>query len=249
MGRFETAILSLALATSLASTAAAQIPDKFTNLKVLPKDISKDDLLGRMRGFSSGLGVGCGHCHVAKDNSREMDFASDEKREKDVAREMLKMTASIAERLEALPAHEGEKGSVSCYTCHRGLATPPNSTLMVLDESAKKDGIAAALQRYRDLRKESYGQGQYDLSDRALASFAGGLVEAHQLDDARAALALAHEYYPESARVESAYGQLHLAAGEKDKARESFQKALALDPKDRAAQWGLRQLDAPPKKP
>jgi tetratricopeptide (TPR) repeat protein len=160
---------------------------------------------------------------------------------------MLKMTAAISERLEALPPHEGEKGSVSCYTCQHGLATPPSSTLTVLNESVRKDGIAAALERYRDLRKEHFGYGQYDLSDRALASFAGGLVEAHQLGDARAALDLAHEYYPESARLESAYGQLHLAAGEKDEARESFQKALKLDPNDRAAQWGLRQLDAPPK--
>ncbi len=40
-----------------ADTAAAQIPDKFTNLKVLPKDISKGELVGIMRAFSGALGV------------------------------------------------------------------------------------------------------------------------------------------------------------------------------------------------
>jgi thioredoxin reductase len=41
-----------------------QIPDKFTNLKVLPKDISKQELQSTMRGFAFALGVRCEHCHV-----------------------------------------------------------------------------------------------------------------------------------------------------------------------------------------
>ena len=52
-----------------ASVALAQIPDKFTNLKVLPKDIAKRDLVETMRSFSMALGVTCQHCHVEKDGA------------------------------------------------------------------------------------------------------------------------------------------------------------------------------------
>ena len=42
---------------------SAQIPDEFTNLKLLPKDISKRELIGIMREFASGLGKRCNYCH------------------------------------------------------------------------------------------------------------------------------------------------------------------------------------------
>src|SRR5258708_32455280 len=41
--------------------AAAQFPDKFTNLKVLPKDISKHEMESTMRSFAFALGVRCDH--------------------------------------------------------------------------------------------------------------------------------------------------------------------------------------------
>lgn len=41
-----------------------KVPDKFTNLKVLPKDIGKDDLVTTMRMFARSLGLRCNPCHV-----------------------------------------------------------------------------------------------------------------------------------------------------------------------------------------
>ncbi|HWF43362.1 MAG TPA: hypothetical protein VG537_01850, partial [Candidatus Kapabacteria bacterium] len=59
------------------------------NLKVLPKNISPEDLAKAMRTFSMSLGVRCGFCHVAKENKSggrpEPDFASDAKPEKKTA--------------------------------------------------------------------------------------------------------------------------------------------------------------------
>ena len=43
---------------------AAQIPDKFENLKVLPKDIPQRELIDVMRGFAGALGFRCHNCHV-----------------------------------------------------------------------------------------------------------------------------------------------------------------------------------------
>ena len=44
--------LSLVALLLAITPAAAQFPDKFTNLQVLPKDISKNDLQAPMRGFA-----------------------------------------------------------------------------------------------------------------------------------------------------------------------------------------------------
>ena len=77
--------------------ARAQFPETFENLKVLPKDISRQDLSGVMRGFASALGVRCVHCHVGQDNPglKGVDFRSDEKETKRIARAMMKMAAAI----------------------------------------------------------------------------------------------------------------------------------------------------------
>jgi hypothetical protein len=87
----------VAFATALSTQSTAQIPDKFTNLKVLPKDIQKQDLVKIMRGFSNALNVRCIHCHKGDDpvDLSKVDFASDERENKLVARAMLGMTNGI----------------------------------------------------------------------------------------------------------------------------------------------------------
>jgi Photosynthetic reaction centre cytochrome C subunit len=104
--------------------AATSPPRKrtFKNLKVLSKRISPDELNGVMNNFKDALGVECSFCHAQpKDSSaRVLDFASDEKPEKEIARRMMRMTSKINkkyfnaaknEKFKALPA-------VSCITCH-----------------------------------------------------------------------------------------------------------------------------------
>ena len=56
--------------------AQAQLPDKFTNLKVLPKDISKAELQSTMRGFAFALNVRCEHCHVEKPGGKKFEMTS-----------------------------------------------------------------------------------------------------------------------------------------------------------------------------
>jgi photosynthetic reaction center cytochrome c subunit len=93
------------------------IPDTFTNLQVLPKDIKKQDLVNTMRGFSMQLGVRCTYCHQSMDN-----FASDAKDEKQSARLMLKMVAQInADYISKVP---DMPAPVTCWTCHRGKGHP-----------------------------------------------------------------------------------------------------------------------------
>ena len=71
------------------------IPDKFTNLQVLPKSIQKSELVGIMKGFCMTFKVRCSHCHVATDDLSSADFPSDEKPTKQSARELLRNLAEL----------------------------------------------------------------------------------------------------------------------------------------------------------
>ena len=122
-------ILAGAVALAVASTQAqAQnpIPEKFTNLRVLPKDITRAELTTTMKSFAQGLGVRCENCHVGEGNDlSKFDFASDSKAPKGVARRMIQMTAI----LNAQMANIGEAAKpgvqkITCFTCHRGAAKP-----------------------------------------------------------------------------------------------------------------------------
>src|SRR5690349_11576706 len=79
--------------------AATSPPRKrtFKNLRVLSKKINPQELNGIMNNFKDALGVECGFCHApAKDSSATvLDYASDDKPEKEVARKMMRMTSKI----------------------------------------------------------------------------------------------------------------------------------------------------------
>lgn len=92
-----------------------------TNLKVLSKKISHEELTAIMKGFKAALGVNCGFCHAqSKTDPEKLDFASDENKHKDIARGMMRMTARINKKYFK---HE-EKLAVTCYTCHNGNEHP-----------------------------------------------------------------------------------------------------------------------------
>lgn len=121
------ALVALGLVAILATAPApAQIPDSFTNLKVLPSSIEKRQLIDTMKAFTQALGVRCQHCHVGQgDDLATFDFASDDKEHKQIARQMLLMTIEINEKfIKKLPAESEPRQTVTCMTCHRGEAAP-----------------------------------------------------------------------------------------------------------------------------
>lgn len=121
-----TAVLAAAL------TLSAFIPSqekpkekKFTNLKVLPKNVNPDDLKEVMHDFNAALGVKCGFCHApSKEDPKKLDFASDENKHKNIAREMMKMTAKVNKKYFHRANKEGEIKAISCKTCHNGQKHP-----------------------------------------------------------------------------------------------------------------------------
>jgi len=98
------------------------------NLKVLPKDITHEQLDSTMHSWTGALGVKCNLCHApsADSTSHHLDFASDAKPEKNMARYMYKMTAKINKKF--FKEDKDDKGmmmaAISCKTCHRGSPHP-----------------------------------------------------------------------------------------------------------------------------
>jgi len=95
-----------------------------TNLQVLPKDMSRPDVVTIMRGFNAALGVQCNYCHVMEGRGGRNDMAADEKPQKNTARLMLRMVNTVNQQLAAAIS-KPDLEKVDCGTCHRGDAIPP----------------------------------------------------------------------------------------------------------------------------
>ena len=64
------------------------------------------------------LGIKCSHCH-------DIDDASKDTQEKEIARGMMKLTKSLNASFNTVSTeHENYKTYVSCWTCHRGNLKP-----------------------------------------------------------------------------------------------------------------------------
>ena len=116
-------------ASKTSSPKAAQVV--FKNLEVL-NAIPYDQLIPSMRFITSALGVQCTFCHV------QGHFDDDSKKEKQVARSMMRMMAAINEN-----NFEGTR-QVTCYSCHRG-STRPSAVPSVAGEAPPKRMDAVSL--------------------------------------------------------------------------------------------------------
>lgn len=227
-------LLCIALVAVLAAVPlSAQIPDTFENLTILPKDTSKDDLVGAMRGMAGALGVRCSHCHAGEEGQplSSFDFASDAKPAKDTARVMMRMVGEInGKLLPRIGKERSELLAVNCMTCHHHQARPLTMD-QVLTDVLETEGIDAAMARYRELRERYYGRNVYDFGERALLGLAGDLADQENYEATGDFLELNLEFYPDSARTYAFLGQYYSRTGDRPKARQSFEKAIELDPK------------------
>lgn len=118
-------LIAVVLATS-AFMPQQKEKAKYTNLRVLPKKITEEELEKIMRHYNTALGVKCSHCHVRNTQTNKMDYASDLKEEKLSARSMMKMTMKL--NIKNFGAKKGQYNpavmEVSCQTCHRGKTHP-----------------------------------------------------------------------------------------------------------------------------
>lgn len=91
----------------------------FKNVQIL-KGVPAARLIAMMNlGYARSLGVSCSHCHVTD------KWASDDKPQKQIARDMMKMVVTINTQLLAnIKNLKGPQPIVNCTTCHRGSVKP-----------------------------------------------------------------------------------------------------------------------------
>jgi Photosynthetic reaction centre cytochrome C subunit len=122
--------LSAIVFTGVAATTDSKPKEEtntYVNLKVLPKNISSKDLQKIMvDDFENALGVSCNFCHAADKSTGKLDFASDEKPEKAIARSMMRMTIGINKKYFKIkhPMIGSTELTATCNTCHNGVAFP-----------------------------------------------------------------------------------------------------------------------------
>jgi len=138
----NTMIFGLCLSVfGFASGAASQSPEsrpvvravadqgglhpKPKNLKVLPKDISGDEVDRLMHRFQTDLGVPCGYCHEENAQTKQIDYASDENPVKETARFMIRMTSDLNNKYLAQLGDRRYADPITCGNCHQGLVQPP----------------------------------------------------------------------------------------------------------------------------
>jgi hypothetical protein len=121
----------LGVSVAAAQTAPPQPPamtfadPPHKNLKVLPADMSRAQLISTMKFFAQSLGVRCTFCHVGTEGQplSTFDFPADTKPEKGTARAMIRMVQHI--NADYLPAATGlPDAKVTCFSCHRGAKKP-----------------------------------------------------------------------------------------------------------------------------
>jgi photosynthetic reaction center cytochrome c subunit len=239
-------------------TAAAQAPGgggqqpaPMTNLQVWPKDTPRASVIQTMNAFNDSLGVQCNYCHVERDG--RLDFASDDKREKRVARQMILFRDSINVVLPAIvekpagagpTAGEGQPGApvrVLCRSCHRGLPIP-RAIADVVSEAERSGGGAAGLTKFKELRAQYYGGQEYDFRESALITIAQRNIDAKKPADALAYLQANLEYFPKSSRTYQAMAQAENVKGDRQAAIRNLEKAVEMDPKNAQARNQLQQL-------
>jgi tetratricopeptide (TPR) repeat protein len=238
------ACVGFAVAVTTTSPLRAQFPDKFTNLKVLPKDISKHDLESTMRGFAFALGTRCDHCHSEKKAPEKgLDFAADDKEAKKAARLMLEMVAAINKDYVGKIAKSDHTAPirVECVTCHRGL-TQPRTLKAVLEDSLEKGGLDQTIALYIELRGKYYGSGQYDFGEATLNQVTESLLAKDKKAEALAMEDLNFSSnHPESVWSYHMLAMAHEANGQREKALADYRKVYELHPDD---SWAKQRIEA-----
>jgi hypothetical protein len=150
-------ILLLAIVTAVAACTAAQsigskegssqetaqrtypVP---TNLKVLSKTMTGQQVHDMMLRWSGELGAWCNACHdeeqdnVVSGGPARSRFANDSKPMKEIARRMYTMTEEINRAFITKVDNSGML--VTCGTCHQGRISPELQPLLSVEERAAK---------------------------------------------------------------------------------------------------------------
>ena len=233
----------------IASIASAQPPgkwppDSLINTKVFPHSTPVMEVIGTMRTFTSALGVRCQFCHVGREGQplEQFDFASDQKRNKLVARQMMLMVKEINARLDTIP-ERGQHPAVTatCATCHHGVSRPV-PLFALIQEAAVAVSADSAMNAYKALRARYYGRDAYDFSESSLNIAAFRTARAGKPDEALKLLRYNEELYPNSSGMSVFKGNILLIKGDTAAAEAAFREAIRRDSTNNEARGRLQAI-------
>jgi hypothetical protein len=243
---------SVLTALGISSVAHAQAPgkwppDSLVNTQVFPHSTPVTQLWGQMRNAAFGLGVECTYCHMGGAGAplAQIDFISDDKRNKLVARQMFRMVDEINRRLDSIPGRPKSLVRVTCETCHRGVARPV-PLLTIISDAAIAASADSAIATYNSLRARYYGRDAYDFSEPTLTSAAFLVGRAGKYADAFRLLDLNERLFPNSSPMSVIRGNIHLMRRDTTSAEAAFREALRRNPANDEARGRLRAIKREP---
>lgn len=246
-------VVAATMAVTAAPVSAQGGPPPLQNLQYFPKDIARDSLTQIMRGFAMSLGVRCEFCHAMREGAPppqpgqnpQLNYASDEKDNKKIARYMLRMTDSINHKLlPGIPNRDNPPTTIGCVTCHRGVMKPTTIEAVLMSTTGEM-GVDTAIARYRMLR-DDMAAGRYNFSEQPVIEVSRKLGAAGKHADGIKLLEMLHEFYPNSQQIDFEIAALQLASGNRDGAIARYRAVLQKNPNDRRAQQALQRLGVQP---
>jgi len=242
------AILILTCATQLEAQPSHKFPpDSLSNVQVIPKTTPVINVIGIMRNFAGDLGVRCQFCHVGQEGLplEQFDFPSDEKRNKLVARQMMRMLAEINRRLDTIPERGHPNIVATCATCHRGVSRPAPLDVILQDAAITVDADSA-IRAYRALRTRYFGRSSYDFGESSLNIAAFRIARAGKPDAGLALLRLNEEFYPRLSATSVFEGNILLMKADTAGAATAFREAIRRDTSNAEARGRLRAIGRNP---
>jgi hypothetical protein len=130
----------LFITAGIGATRPPREKPEWKNLKVIPKNMDEDQMERIMHQYTRQLGVTCSYCHPDTKPDifpRRVDFASEDKPEKLIARKMMIMADKLNKKYFHYKNDYGfeslKTAVITCNTCHRGLPKPSNMRLFFND--------------------------------------------------------------------------------------------------------------------
>ena len=120
------------------------------------------------------------------------------------------------------------------------VSHPKPQLRVVMTATLLKDGLPAALQQYRELRRAQ--SKAYDMSDEVLIDVGYDLLDNNRVDDAIEVFKLGLEFASQSSDFHDSLGHAYIAKGDLDLAIQSFENVLEIEPNSEHGASMLKDL-------